>query len=261
MGPTAPENHNNNRLRAGGLWIAGKGRGSTVWARCCPVLAFVFLAIVFVVRVLSPSPPRPESVKVQTAETQPRRVQRTRTHTPLAVFDSETYYSTIIDNNLFRPLGWRPPVPREPYRLLGTKLATDANTPPQAILQSTAGQTTYIVSIGENLDVSTEVVSIESKAVTLSSNGQQRTLRLNTALYLNPSPARRHPIRTTHTPTPAPIRTPTPMRRPPAVSAPQTDRPPSPRRPLSDWETREGEPIRFGDARLKNPQKWGLRRR
>ena len=36
MGPIAPENHNNTRLRAGGFWIAG---------------AFVFLAIVFVVRV------------------------------------------------------------------------------------------------------------------------------------------------------------------------------------------------------------------
>ena len=33
---------------------------------------------------------------------------------------SETYYRTIIDNNLFRPLGYRtPPRPIEPYRLLG----------------------------------------------------------------------------------------------------------------------------------------------
>lgn len=231
--------------RAGGLWIAG---------------VFVLLLIVGVVRFLSSAPVRrePEPVTVQTAEPEPRRVHQP----PPPVFDvSETYYSTIIENNLFRPLGWRPSVPREPYRLLGTKLATDANTPPQAILQSTAGQTTYIVSIGEKIDASTEVVSIESKQVTLSTNGEQRTLRLNTALYLNLSPARRHPIRTTHTPTPAPIRTPTPMRRPPAVSAPQTDRLQSPRRPLSDWETREGERIRFGDARLKNPQKWGLRRR
>ncbi|MYA72547.1 hypothetical protein F4009_00105 [Candidatus Poribacteria bacterium] len=101
----------------------------------------------------------PEPVKERTAETKPRRVHQT----PSAVFEvSETYYRTIIDNNLFRPLGWTPPRPIEPYRLLGTKLATDANTPPQVILQSTAGQTTYIVSIGEKIDASTEVVSIES---------------------------------------------------------------------------------------------------
>ena len=161
-----------------------------------------------------------------------------------------SFYRTIIDNNLFRPLGWRPPRPVEPYRLLGTILPRRANTPPKAIIQTTAGNKTYIVSIGETLDASTEVVSIESKSVVLQTNGQKRTLRLNTAVYLNPSPARRPPIRTTDTPTPTPIRTPTPMRRPPAVSA-----------PLSDWETREGDRIGLGDARLKNPQKWGLRRR
>ena len=88
-----------------------------------------------------------------------------------------SFYQTIIDNNLFRPLGWTPPRPIEPYRLLGTILASDETTPPQAILQFTTGHQTYIVSIGENLDASTEVVSIESKAVTLSSNRQQRTLK------------------------------------------------------------------------------------
>ncbi|MYB94377.1 hypothetical protein F4054_19825 [Candidatus Poribacteria bacterium] len=62
--------------------------------------------------------------------------------------------------------------------MIGTKLSRDGNTPPQAILQSTAGQQTYIVSIGENLDAETEIVSIEGKQVVLSTNGQQRTLHL-----------------------------------------------------------------------------------
>jgi len=146
--------------RAGGLWIAG---------------AFVLLAIVVVVRVLSPSPPIPEPVKVGTAETEPRRVhQRTS-----AVFDTKAFYRTIIDNNLFRPLGWTPPRRVEPYRLLGTILPRRANTPPKAIIQSTAGNQTYIVSTGETLDASTEVISIEGKQVTLSTNGQQRTLHLS----------------------------------------------------------------------------------
>lgn len=38
------------------------------------------------------------------------------------VFDSEAYYRPIIKNNLFRPLGWTPLVPVEPYRLIGTIL-------------------------------------------------------------------------------------------------------------------------------------------
>ena len=147
--------------RAGGLWIAG---------------AFVLLLIVFVVRFLASDPvrPDPEPVKERTAETEPRRVQRT----PPAVFDTETYYRTIIENNLFRPLGSTPPRPIEPYRLLGTKLATDANTPPQAILQSTTGHQTYIVTLGSNLDADIQVVDIQSKQVTLSTYGQQRTLML-----------------------------------------------------------------------------------
>lgn len=94
------------------------------------------------------------------------------------VFDAEAFKRTIVENNLFRPLGWTPPRPIEPYRLLGTKLATDANTPPQAIIETTAGQRIYIVSPGESLDADTEVVSIASKQVVLSTNGQQRTLKL-----------------------------------------------------------------------------------
>ena len=215
--------------------------------------AFIFLVVVVVVSFRSKASPEPEPFKIT-----PSPQDRVRLTKP-PVFDSEAYYRTIIDNNLFRPLGWRPPRPIEPYRLIGTKLARDANTPSQAIVQSTATQTTYIVSIGEKIDASTEVVDIQPKQVTLSTNGQPRTLRLNTGITLNASAATRSPRRTTETP--PPIRPPPPMRRPPAVSALHTDSPRSPRRPLSDWQTREGQPIPIGDARLKNPQKWGLRRR
>lgn len=136
--------------------------------------AFIFLLIVGVVRFLASEPVRPDPSRItERTETPPRRVQRTP-----PVFNSETYYQTIIDNNLFRPLGWRPPVPREPYRLLGTVLATDADTPAEAIIQTTTGEKIYIVSTGEPLDAETEVVSIESKSVRLSTNGKQRTLKL-----------------------------------------------------------------------------------
>lgn len=93
-------------------------------------------------------------------------------------FQDSDFYRTIIDNNIFRPLGWRPPRPIEPYRLIGTILPRRANTPPRAILQTTAGNQTYIMSLGENLSADTEVVLIESKRVVLSTNGQQRTLKL-----------------------------------------------------------------------------------
>ena len=40
-----------------------------------------------------------------------------RVDIPPIDFDSEAYYRPIIENNLFRPLGWTPPRPIEPYRL------------------------------------------------------------------------------------------------------------------------------------------------
>ena len=185
------------------------------------------------------------------------------------VFDSQSYYRTIIDNNLFRPLGWTPSRPTEPYRLLGTIVSPDADTPPQAILQTTIGNTTRIVVTGEKLDPDTAVVDIQPKQVTLSTKGQQRTLKLNAALWLNTSHANRFPVRR---PPPAPTAretTDTHRRiglsksRTPAQTAAPAKKTPVPHQyaPLSEWQTSEGEPIRMGDARLKNPKKWGLRRR
>ncbi|RKU06987.1 hypothetical protein C6503_24760 [Candidatus Poribacteria bacterium] len=161
--------------RAGGLLIAG---------------AFVLLLIVVVVRVLSPDPVRhaPEPVKSETLS-EPRRVQRT----PPRVFDSEAFYRTIIDNNIFRPLGWRPPVPREPYRLLGTVLSRDAHTPPKAIIQTTAGQQTYTVTTGEQLDTNITVTDIQPRMVILDKAGQQITLKLEISPWLNTKGSRAHP--------------------------------------------------------------------
>ena len=102
-----------------------------------------------------------------------------RQSSPVIDFDSEvSYYRPIIEYNLFRPLGWTPPRPIEPYRLIGTILPRDANTPPKAIIQSIAGNKTYIVTLGEKIDALTEVVSIESKSVVVSTDGEHRTLHL-----------------------------------------------------------------------------------
>ncbi len=107
-----------------------------------------------------------------------RYQRRHRTPDTLTDFQNTDFYQTIINNNIFHPLGWTPPVPREPYRLIGTILPRSANTPPKAIIQTTAGEKTYIVSIGEKIDASTEVVDIQPKQVTISTDGKQRTLKL-----------------------------------------------------------------------------------
>ena len=220
-------------------------------------ILFILLAIVLA--ALQETPP-PEEVSRSVSPLPPRRV---RLSSPPA-FDSESYYRTIIENNLFRPLGWTPPRPTEPYRLIGTILPTDDRRPPSAILQTTTGNPqTYIVSTSEKLDGSTEVVSIQGKAVTLSTVGQTRTLKLTATHWLNPS--RVSPRFTSQRQTP--VRPPQGVRRTPTRaptdSPSSSPSPPPPDRtfPLSQWQTREGEAIRLDDARLKNPAKWGLRRR
>ena len=144
--------------RAGYLLIAG---------------ASLLIGIFFIYRSLGASAERVVEVKVVPVEAS----SRARALPPVA-FDSFAYYRTIIGNNIFRPLGWTPPRPVEPYRLIGTILPRDANTPPQAILETTAGQKTYIVTIGDKIETHTEVVDIQPKQVMLSTNGKQRTLKL-----------------------------------------------------------------------------------
>ena len=93
-------------------------------------------------------------------------------------FQDTEFYTTIIDNNLFRPIGWRPPRKKEPYRLIGTIFPTDGKTPPQAILQAIAGNQMHIVFTGDKLDKDTIVIDIQSKRVTLENAGHQRRLTL-----------------------------------------------------------------------------------
>ena len=100
-------------------------------------------------------------------------------------FQKSEFYRTIVDNNLFRPLGWTPPRPREPYRLIGTFIPTAADTPKQAILQTTAGERRHTVTIGERLDAATTVVDIQPKEVTLQRDGRKTTLRLTPQTFLN----------------------------------------------------------------------------
>ena len=102
----------------------------------------------------------------------------------LTDFQKSEFYHTIVGNNLFRPLGWRPPRPRESYRLLGTMIPTDEKTGTRAILQTTRGNITRTVTVGDIIDKHTTVIDIQAKQVTLEKAGQQRTLKLNPTPWL-----------------------------------------------------------------------------
>ena len=100
-------------------------------------------------------------------------------------FQENEFYRTIIDNNLFRPLGWRHPRPKPIYRLSGTVIPTDGNKPRYAIIQTTTKNKTYIVTTGETLDTNITVTDIQPRMVILDKAGQQITLKLEISSWLN----------------------------------------------------------------------------
>lgn len=136
--------------------------------------ASLLIGIFFIYCSLGASAERFVEVKVVPVEAS----SRARALPPVA-FDSFAYYQTIIDNNIFRPLGWTPPHPVESYRLIGTILPTDTHIPPKAILQSTTGNTTHIVTRGDRVDTDPHIVDIQPKQIKLSTNGKTRTLHLS----------------------------------------------------------------------------------
>ena len=96
----------------------------------------------------------------------------------------DDFYRVIIENNLFRPLGWTPPSKNTtPYRLLGTLLSRD--TLARTILQDSTSQQIYIVTLGETLGAF-HVAEIHPRQVTLENGERTITLRLDKPLFLNP---------------------------------------------------------------------------
>lgn len=111
----------------------------------------------------------------------------TSRHDSLQDFQASEFYRTIVDNNLFRPLGWRPKVSGPAYRLIGTIVPTDVKTDTRAIIQTTAGNKTYIVTIGDLIAPNTTVIDIKNKHVTLNKVGKRTTLKLDASLWINAS--------------------------------------------------------------------------
>ena len=101
---------------------------------------------------------------------------------------SGDFYQTLIDNNLFAPLGTQlhqKPRPGENLKLLGTFLAPDAGRSTALIKQASTGRL-LTVTVGDVLGDAT-VMKIESKQVTLDAHGKKPVvLRLPSNVLLNP---------------------------------------------------------------------------
>ena len=92
---------------------------------------------------------------------------------------NQAFYKIIIDNNLFRPLGWTPPNNEPEYTLAGT--AVDANgIISQATLLERRSNRYHFVTIGSKLDDMT-VTEIEDKKIIFDKAGE--TVTFNTSSF------------------------------------------------------------------------------
>ena len=90
--------------------------------------------------------------------------------------ESEAFYKTIIEYNLFRPLGWTPPKNEPSYSLVSTAVNSDGVIS-QATLRERRSNRYHFVTIGTKLDDMT-VKDIQAKKVIMDKAGE--TVTLNT---------------------------------------------------------------------------------
>lgn len=131
---------------------------------------------------------QPETPEMQTqvdvAKPRTQLGKRNTRQKPEDPLDAD-FYRTIIDNNLFRPLGWTPPTAQPKYQLLGTVISVDG-TKKQAILQEITSARLYFLTVGDRLGDAT-LREILSKQVTLERAGKVFTLKQETLQFLSSS--------------------------------------------------------------------------
>ena len=138
------------------------------------------LAVSLIVSFHTPPQTRPQRPIASESENVRFPLDKTQQHrkTGPVRFQDTDFYRTIIDNNLFRPLGWTPPRSVSPYRLLGTLVsgATDGVWVSKAII-AVRGEM-RVVEIGDSLDSETKVLGIDRHSVLLETAGKEQVLTL-----------------------------------------------------------------------------------
>ncbi|MYC75677.1 hypothetical protein F4X10_07940 [Candidatus Poribacteria bacterium] len=99
--------------------------------------------------------------------------------------ENAAFYKVIIDNNLFRPLGWTPPNNEPAYSLIGTAVGAEGAVS-QATLLERRSNRYHFVTIGTKLGDMT-VKDIQAKRVILDNAGKPITLKAGELQFLTTS--------------------------------------------------------------------------
>ena len=102
--------------------------------------------------------------------------------------ENETFYKTIIDNNLFRPLGWTPPNNEPAYSLIGTAVDPNGRISQATLLEKRSNRY-HFVRIGSKLGDMT-VKDIQTEQVILDKAGKPVTLKEGPVQFLTTSRGR-----------------------------------------------------------------------
>lgn len=95
------------------------------------------------------------------------------------------FYQVIVENNIFRPLGWKEPIIAPKYALIGTIINSRGGMA-KALLKENASNRTYYVTTGEKVGAAT-VEKIKSRQVRLNISGEILTLKAPSIQFLNVS--------------------------------------------------------------------------
>lgn len=106
----------------------------------------------------------------------------TKNNTNTANQNPDDFYKVIVDNNIFRRLGWRPPKKEPEYTLIGTLSNPDGDYT-QAIIFERRSNQQKTVKIGETLG-KVRVKEIKPKQVILDEKGKEIKLRLSSQNFL-----------------------------------------------------------------------------
>lgn len=125
-------------------------------------------------------------MKEQAAPTSQRnRVREGQNRGRIDFGENEAFYKVIIDNNLFRPLGWTPPNNEPAYSLIGTAVGADGAISQATLLEKRSNRY-YFVTIGSKLGDLT-VKDIQAKQVTLEGAEKPITLKAGALQFLTTS--------------------------------------------------------------------------
>ena len=103
--------------------------------------------------------------------------------------DKPDFYRVIVDNNIFRPLGWRPPNKEPEYTFVGTRVDSSGTVAEAYVLERRSNQF-FMASIGDKIGDAV-VTDIKQKEILLSKNGEVITLKAGNMQFLQGGGSRR----------------------------------------------------------------------